>query len=158
VQIPTSPIGPLPEFYLDSPSVISLPSFNIDSGMVQIPSLLPYVPSPSEVDLVSGAGDTTQDGDGRNFWPKTNGAFYLPSAFSYPFNLPQKHKISLATLMELSQDFASIGRKGTLVLVVFTRLVETLTENSVKVLSVPDDSCAAIYRVRGNMINPRRGQ
>jgi len=163
-QIPIGklPSANFPEAELDTSSVILLPFFNIDSGMAQLPTLLPYAPNPDEVNLVSGALDVTVDADGRNFWPKVDPLFYAPSAFSYPYNFPQKHKVALPALMELKQDFASIGRKGTLVLVVFSGWFDisstTPTENSIKFLSVPSDFCAAIYRVRGHMLNPRKNQ
>ncbi len=156
------PVGTLPGFAeskLDAPNVISNPTMTINTGYLEIPASVPYMPDPSAVTLYKAAPDTTIDGDGRNFWPKSDDGtaqLYSPVVFGQPFIAKQRHKVCFPAIMELKQDFASIGRKGTLVLVVFTKWFEYDDQVGVALTSTLSDSAAAVYRVRGNLLNPRR--
>ena len=160
-QIPVGalPSPDFPEAILDNPSDISLRGFGINAGFLQIPALIPYVPLAQEMRLFRDAPDPVTDADGRNFWPKSDDGtvpLYSPVVFGQELAFPQRHKVAVPLLAELKEDFPSIGRKGTLVLVVLTRWINFDAENSVVLLSTPSESAAAIYRVRGNMMNPQR--
>ena len=152
------PAANFPEARLNTPSPMSVSGFGMDSGYIQVPVYVPYTPSPSQVTLYKNAPDVTIDGDGRNFWPKSdNGAtpVYAPSVYSQQLLTYQKHKVAYPVLMELKQDFTAIGRKGTFVLVVFTKWFDFDNQNSVQLSTITTDSAAAVYRVHGNMLNPR---
>ena len=161
VQLPvgSQPALSYPESRLNMPTMMSVAGFGVNTGYIQLPVFVPYVPDPARVTLYKSTLDATVDGDGRNFWPKSdNGssATYSPIMFSQELSFKQRHKVAYPVLMELKADFPSIGRKGTLVLVVFTRWSEFSEKNAIEFSPSPSDSCAAIFRVRGNMINPRR--
>jgi hypothetical protein len=161
VQIPVGSLPPsnYPESRLDTPNFVGLPGFGVNTGFVQIPVFVPYVPNPAQVTLYSSGGDATIDGDNRNFWPRSDSGaipLYTPSAYAQPLMANQRHKVAMPVLMELKQDFESVGRKGTLVLVMVTRWIEFDSQNNVTLSSTPSDSCAAVYRIRGNMLNSRR--
>ena len=160
-QLPvgSQPSASFPEALLDTPNQISIPGFGINTGYAQLPVRLPYTPDPGQVTLYKNTPDVTIDGDGRNFWPKSdNGsvALYTPEVYAQGMSFPQRHKVAYPVLMELKNDFPSIGRKGTLVLVVFTRWFDFDGQNSISLTPTASDSAAAVFRVRGNMINPRR--
>jgi hypothetical protein len=158
------PVGALPavdfpESKLDNPSDVSLIGFGINTGHLQIPALIPYVPAPQEVTLHRDATDPVIDAEGRNFWPRSDDGttpLYSPVAFGQELAFPQRHKVALPLLAELKTDFPSIGRKGTLVLVVLTRWINFDSENGVSLTPTQGESAAAVYRVRGNMMNPQR--
>lgn len=159
-QIPVgAATGGYVESRLDNPNPLSLVGLGVNTGFGEIPSIVPYGPNPGEVTLYRSAPDVTVDGDGRFFWPKSDDgvtAVYSPSAWGQVLSNPQRHKVVLASLMELKEDFSSLGRKGTIVLVLFSKWMEYTDENSVTLSSVTGDSVAAVYRVRGNLMNPRR--
>jgi hypothetical protein len=159
-QVPVgAATGGYVESRLDNPNPLSLVGIGINTGYAEIPSVLPYAPSPQSVTLFRDAPDTTVDGDGRFFWPKSDDgltAVYSPVAYGQVLSNPQRHKVVLAALMELKSDFQSIGRKGTLVLVLFSKWFEYNDENSITLTATSGDSAAAVFRVRGNLLNSRR--
>lgn len=159
-QIPVGalPSSSFPEAALNMPATLSVVGFGTNTGFVQLPVLIPYVPDPGQVTLYKGALDQTVDGDGRNFWPKSDSGStaYSPVVYSQELSFKQRHKVAYPVLMELKSDFPQIGRKGTLVLVVFSSWTDFSEQNTVQLTSSVSNSCAAIYRVRGNMLNPRR--
>ena len=160
-QLPVGllPTPNFPESKLDNPADLSLIGFGINTGYLQIPAMIPYVPAPQEMTLYRSAPDPVTDADGRNFWPKSDdgtASLYSPVAYGQELAFPQRHKVALPLLAELKADFPSIGRKGTLVLVVLTRWINFDSENGVALTASPSESAAAIYRVRGNVMNSRR--
>jgi hypothetical protein len=168
-QIPVGKLPPssYPESRLDSPATVSTVGFGINSGYLSMPALIPYTPDPDQVQLYKLAPDTTIDGDSRNFWPRSDSgtpAIYSPVAWAASMSFAQQHKVALPVLMELKSDFNSttgitygaIGRKGTLLLVIFSRWGEFDTNVNIGLTPSLGDTCAAVYRVRGNLLNPRR--
>jgi hypothetical protein len=165
-QIPVGllPTSSYPESYLDSPNIISVVGFGINSGYLTLPAVIPYSPDPGQVQLYTEATDTTIDGDRRNFWPRSDPgipSIYSPVSWAQSISFAQQHKIALPVLMELKTDFnglgyGSIGRKGTLVLVVFSRLAIFDQLVNIGFQPILSDTCAAVYRVPGNLLNPRR--
>jgi hypothetical protein len=155
------PTPDYPEAILDGPGQISTLGFDVDSGFLRLPLVIPYTPNPTQVQLFKDAPDAVQDAEGRNFWPKSQNPasspqFYSPVLFSIQLSLPQNHKIAVPVLMELKTDFDSIGRKGTLVLVVFTSWQFYTKENKIEFSSSLSVSAASVYRVTGNLLNTRR--
>jgi len=160
-QIPVGllPSNSYPESRLDTPNVVNIIGFGINSGYIKVTAFVPYAPDPDYVTLYKSAPDVTIDGDGRNFWPKSDSGsvpVYSPIAFGQNLAFGQKHKVAYPVLMELKQDFPTIGRKGTILLVVISSWFEFSNQNNVQLTSILGASCAAVYRVRGNLLNPRR--
>jgi hypothetical protein len=160
-QIPVGllPSATDPESRLDNPNYISIVGFNINTGFVKLDTKVPYFPDANGVTLYKSAPDITADGDGRNFWPKSDSGVtpvYSPMIFGNVLTSCQRHKVASPILMELTEDVSSIGRKGTIVLVMLTNWLEFSTEDSIRFSSTLSSSCAAVYRVRGNLINPQR--
>lgn len=161
-QIPATSLPPspgLPESLLDTPNVVSIVGFGINSGYASLPVFIPYSPNPGQVQLYSVSPNPTIDGDGRNFWPRSDPGsppIYSPTVFSQNLSTAQLHKNAFPVLMELAEDFASIGRQGTIVLVVFGRWGSFDTSNTIDLQPNQGDTAASVYRVRGNMLNPRR--
>ncbi len=161
VQIPTPtlPAANYPESDFDPIPYIALSGLEIQSGLHKVPVIIPYAPEPSEATLFVGALATKADGEGRNFWPTSDDGAdirYAPLLSASPLETARKHKVVFPTIMELSEDFDTIGRKGTLVMVVFVRYVDFGFENKIEMGPDPSDSCAAIYRIIGNPVNHQR--
>ena len=166
-QIPVGqlPAASYPESRLDCPTVSSVVGFGINSGYMALPALIPYSPDPGQVQLYAEITDETIDGDNRNFWPRSSNPaatpVYSPVAWAQGLSLSERHKVALPVLMELKADYngfgnGSIGRQGTLVLVVFSRWGEFDPSINIGLQANLSDSAAAVYRVPGNLINPRR--
>ncbi|OPZ38447.1 MAG: hypothetical protein BWY99_01612 [Synergistetes bacterium ADurb.BinA166] len=158
------PVGLLPgpsypEARLNTPNPVSIVGFSVNTGYVSLPTFVPYTPDPGQVTLYKSAPDSTVDGDGRNFWPKSDsGAFavYSPTILAQQLSFGQRHKTAVPVLMELKQDVPSVGRRGTMVLVVFSSWTDFSSSNFVEMLTTVSPSCAAVYRIRGSLMNPRR--
>ncbi len=168
-QIPVgiTPVFNFPESRLDAGSTISVSGLSTANGYVQLPVMIPYVPNQEEVQLCVQNGDDTLDGDLRNFWPRSgdgsSSVFYSPTIVGQPTTLAVRHKVAYPVLMELKQNFngpgvgfGSIGRKGTIVLVVFSRWGDFDQNVNIGMSKFPSDSAAAVFRVPGNLINPRK--
>lgn len=156
------PIGAIPassfsESSVQSPPVTSFSGFSLNGGYVKSPALVPYTPDSDSVSLFKDALDDVVDADGRNFWPKSDDGtpiVYTPFTQGQDLENKQIHRIAYPVIMELKQDFPSIGPKGTLVLVVFSHLSAFSRENSVRLSSVVTGGAAAVYRIRGNPTTP----
>lgn len=160
-QLPVgaTPAATYPESRLDAPADIGVVGFGVNTGFLELGTLVPYSPNPGEVTLFRDAPDVVTDADGRHFWPKSDSgspARYSPVVFGPQIASGRRHKAAYPVLMELKEDFAGIGRKGTMVLVVFTRWFEFEPEVSVVLTPTSGTSAAAVFRVRGNLMNPRR--
>lgn len=160
-QIPVAalPAPDFPESRIDGPADISVIGFGANSGFLQLPVYVPYVPNPGQVTLYRDAPDAVTDAEGRNFWPKSDSgtpAVYSPTAFGPELATALAHKVVLPMLAELKSDFSSIGRQGTLVLVLLTNWLGFDPDNSVVITPVVDSSGAGVFRVRGHMLNSRR--
>lgn len=161
IAIGSLPTPDYPEAVLNNPALIETATFNIDTGFGKMSLVIPYSPNPAQVRLFRDALDTVQDAEGRNFWPRSQNPsdpvqVYSPVLFSFPLVNPENHKVVVPCLMELKEDFASIGRKGTLILVLFTGWQEYSTDNKIELRSSASDFAASVYRITGNPINMRR--
>lgn len=161
IAIGSLPTPDFPEAILDNPALVETATFNIDTGFAKLALVVPYSPNSSQVQLFRGALDAVQDGEGRNFWPRSQNPadlvqFYSPVLFSYPLANSENHKVAVPCLMELKTDFPSIGRKGTLVLVIFSGWQAFSTDNKVEFRSSLSDFAASVFRINGNPVNTRR--
>ena len=160
-QVPVGalPAPDFPESVLDGPADISVIGFGANTGFLQLPVYVPYAPNPADVTLFRDAPDAVTDAEGRNFWPKSDSgvpAKYSPVLFGPELSGGRRHKVAAPALMELKSDFPSVGRKGTLVLILLTNWMDFDPATKVVLTPVVDSSGAGVFRVRGNMLNPRR--
>lgn len=164
---------PFPQQYVQSPGVypssentfegdhelagigdISVTGFDASSGFLQLPTLIPAVPEPQSLILHRSLGDI--DAEQRSFFKEVPPG-YIPSCFGQPFSDPKRHKNCLPMICELAED-GSIGPKGTLLLVMFSRWAPFDAENSIAFDPTLEYNftSASVYRLRGNPLNVRR--
>lgn len=160
-QVPVGllPSAIFPESVLDNPNPVSIIGFGVNTGFIKLDAKVPYFPDPNAVTLYKSAPDVVSDGDGRRFWPKSDAGVatvYSPVVFGHLLTAKQRHKVTAPVLMELTADVPEIGRKGTTVLVILTNWLEFDDQNTIQLSSILGSSCAAIYRVRGHLINSQR--
>lgn len=162
LPVGNQPASSFPESRLDNPSNVAIAGFSANSGHIQVPVAIPYSPNLSQVTLYSDGLDTTVDGDNRSFWPRSDSGtptVYTPASYAPALSYKMKHKVALPVLMEVKSDFPSTPpyqvRQGTLVLVVFVRWFNFSDENSIQLLPTASDTCAAVFRTRGNLMSPR---
>ncbi len=111
------------------------------------------------VTLYRSGSDTVTDAEGRNFWPKSDSgspSVYSPTVYAQELSYGRRHKTAYPVLMELKEDYPSVGQKGMLVLVVFSSWSSYDPYNEIVLTQTAGDSAAAVYRVRGNALSPRR--
>lgn len=139
------------EHELDGDPDIFIAEFNARTGFVRVPSLLPYTPNPEQVTFNRGLVDT--DIEDRTFFPSVP-AGYKPNAFGQPLSDERIHKVVMPMIMETTAD-TTLGRKGTLLLVLLVRWAEFDAENSVKFIAVNNTTVASVFRLAGNLLNRR---
>lgn len=150
-QIPMADLSS--DSVLDSSIEVQLPASDpIASGTANLSLKFSYMEN-DEV-IVQNLGDTTQDADGRNFWPRTgyDGVTFV----GYP-NLSSDvlHRTMFPMLMEVVSTDTDMVRPGTLVLAVMTSF-DYGSQPIVSLSTSTGSGCVALYRVRGNLMNPRR--
>lgn len=138
---------------------VPVPVYRSLNGFLKTSAQVNYEPNPAEVTLHRDAPDQVIDADGRRFWPKSdNGS--IPVRRPYVSGIDsidiRRRKIVLPVIMELKEDFPTIGKKGTTLLIIITRYADFDNLNNVVLLDSLNDSSAAVYRVRGNLMNPQR--
>ncbi len=159
VAVGALPAPDFPDSLLDGPSDVELQNFGINTGYLELVPFVPYSPSPGSVTLYRDGSDAVTDAEGRHFWPKSDVGSpptYSPTVYSQELAYGRRHKTAYPVLMELKDDVVSIGQKGMLVLVVFSSWSNYAPGNEIALTSVAGTSAAAVYRVRGNAISPRR--
>lgn len=159
IPIPTQPAASYPESRLDATNLIEIVGYGIDTGYIRLPAMIPYVPNPSQVTLYRDALDGVTDGDGRFFWPKSHDGsvpLYSPVVSAQGLVQSQRHKVAFPVLCELKADFPGLGQKGTYVLVVFSKWFEFDDDNNVSLGPSVSDSGAAVFRIKGGLMAPRR--
>lgn len=160
IAIPQLPTPSYPESILDTPNVLSIVGFGINTGFMQTESKVPYTPRANEVTLHREPVDDVEDDDGRFFWPRSTAPsitnVYSPIIYGQLLSSKQRHKVAFPVVMELAEDFASIGRKGTIILVMMAKWGEFDDQNNIRLSPIQGDSGASVYRVRGNLLNPQR--
>lgn len=139
------------EHELDGSPEIFIADFNATTGYLRVPITLPYTPSPDQVVFNRGLGDA--DIENRTFFPSVPPG-YKPNAFGQNLSDERIHKVLMPAIMELAAD-GTLGRKGTLFLVLFVRWAEFDAENSVKFLAANNSTIASVFRLSGNLLNRR---
>lgn len=139
------------EHELDGAPEIFVAEFNATTGMLRVPAFIPYTPNPESVTLTRSGSDA--DIEDRTFFPAVPGG-YKPNAFGQNLSDERIHKVVMPAVMELSAD-GTLGRKGTLFLVLFVRWAEFDAENSIKFLASNNSTVASVFRLSGNLLNRR---
>lgn len=139
------------EHELDGDPKVYVSEFNASTGFLKVPAFVPYVPASDQVTFNRIAGDV--DIEGRTYFPSF-AAGYVPSAFGQPLADERIHKVFLPALMEVAAD-STLGKKGTLVLVLFVRWANFDAENSIKFLTSNNTTVASVFRVSGHLLNGR---
>jgi len=159
VAVGALPAPDFPEALLDGPADVQLQNFGANTGYLTLPPFIPYSPNPGQVTLYRDASDVVTDAEGRNFWPRSDSGSppaYGPVVLAQELAYGRRHKTAYAVLMELKDDVATVGQKGMLVLVVLSSWSSYSPENKIALTSLQSASAAAVYRVRGNALSPRR--
>jgi hypothetical protein len=139
---------------LDASSAISIEGFSSDTGFLQIPCHVPYVPEPDEAWYYRSPGDV--DAEGRSFYKTVLTTTYRPNAFGSVLSEPKRHKVLLPIVAELVED-TSFGFQGQLVLVTLQRWASFDDVNGIYFdQSLGDNTTtASVYRIKGNLLSNR---
>lgn len=137
------------EHELDGDTKVYVSEFNASTGFLKVPAFIPYVPSSDQVTFNRIAGDV--DVEGRTYFPSF-AAGYVPSAFGQPLADERIHKVFLPAVMEASVD-STLGKKGSLYLVLFVRWANFDAENSIKYLLASNTTVASVFRLQGHLLN-----
>jgi len=141
---------------LDGNSAIYVSNFSSNTGFVRLETKLPMVPAPDKLVFSRVGGDV--DIEGRTYFKEVPPTEYAPNSAAQPLSDPKKHKVIQPMLAELSAD-TSFGFKGQLVLVLVTRWAAFDDANSTGFLAdlASNVTSASVYRIKGNLLNNRRG-
>jgi len=142
------------EHELNGRAAISVADFSASTGMLKLPTFVPYMPDP---ELVTFNRSATMDIDleGRTFF-KSVPAGYIPNAYAQNLSDPTRHKVIQPMLAELATT-SSYGHKGQLVLVLIIRWAVFDATNGVFFDSdlTKSSTTASVFRIKGNLLNKR---
>jgi hypothetical protein len=127
---------------------ISLPNFNIDTGVVSLSSLLPIDISGN---LTFNVSDIEIDGEGRAYFKSILDTAYRPMSIALPLENYSNHKTALPFLARVVED-TPLLRRGEVVLVVLSRLSGLSKENKVVLSDGDSKTVACVYRTKNLMI------
>lgn len=143
------------EHELSSRATISISDFSASTGLLKLPTYIPFTPNPEQV-IFTRAAATDVDIEGRSFFKSVSGSTYIPNAFAQDLSDPKKHKVVLPMLCELTND-SSFGFKGQLLLVLLVRWALFDETNGVffNMDLTQNTTVASVFRVKGNLLNRR---
>jgi len=104
---------------------------------------------------LSTAGGTTQDADGRNYWPYSPNII-LKAFNATDFNISTRRKLASDFVLELKEDFPSLGRKGSLYLAMATGYSYNSRINKIHTSDSVELDGVSLFRLRGNPLYYRR--
>lgn len=138
--------------------VIQLDGFSFNTGYMQLPVTIGYVPNPEGMSF-QRVGDI--DAEGRSFFKSFPVDTYAPNAFAQPLKIgPKTRRVLLPVLAELPVGLP-FGQKGQLVLAVLGAFYEasgaetldnSIAFNADLTLNVASMS---LYKIKGNPLNRR---
>ena len=149
---------------LNFDQVTSVDDFGTESGLIRLPVNVPlaYVPYFNFTDRGS-------DGEGRHYYETADSTsyddevlgapvIYQPSVHAKGLQGDRAHRVVYPTIAMCLED-SNLGKRGTLLLLVFTRTSDD-EQNAVGfTLAAGGDSCVALYRLKGNpIVSPRKYQ
>ena len=153
-MVPVSDAGFLGEHIYDYGQALTVSDFSSTAQMVRVPVSVPLAEVPY---LTFGTPGT--DVEGRGYYKTSestpyddnfgSGATpYLPSVFATLLQQTVPHKVLYPCIGMLVEDTA-LGKRGTLVLLIFSRS-STDDQNAIVFTAPGTDSCVGIYRLKGN--------
>lgn len=134
---------------------VYLDDLRINTGMVDLPSFVPFVSSVNiTLGEITGGGVPTKDNEGRVVYPTLENASYFPSAFAKNLGaFYRDYKTCLPALMKITSDEHTLYRRGEVVLVVF---VKTTPWGQGVAVDMREDETnlvvACVYRTRHLML------
>ena len=140
------------EHELSGLAAISTTDFSANTGLLQIPAYIGYVPNPESVTFLRDVSDT--DSEGRSYFKTVPSPGYVPNAYGQDLSDPKRHKVVLPVLAELTTDSA-LGSTGQLVVVLLIRWAIFDETNGVwfdPVLAA-NTTTACVFRTRGNLLD-----
>jgi hypothetical protein len=131
---------------------IAVTDFSAETGMLQLPVLVGYVPNPEEVTFLRDVSDT--DVEGRSFFKSVPAPGYVPNAYGKGLSDSKRHKVVYPVLVELAAD-SFLGGKGQLVVVLIIRWAVFDEVNGVwfDPALTANTTTACVFRTRGNLLD-----
>ena len=162
--IPISAGGFSGEHDFDLNQAVSVDDFGTTAQFIQLPVNVPlaYIPFFDFTDVGT-------DGEGRYFYNNvSNTAYddevsgspvaYEPAVFAKLLQAAHAHKVAYPCIAMCIEDTA-LGRRGTLLLLVFTRTSDDAQNAVIFETGAGGSSCVAVYRMKGNpTLSPRKRQ
>jgi hypothetical protein len=150
------------EHELASRAAVSVADFNATTGLLKLPTFVPFTPDPDQV-IFTRASGTDVDIEGRSYFKTVCGANYIPNAYAQDFSDPTKHKVILPMICELTHDVVigagsiGLGVKGQLLLVLLIRWAVFDETNGVFFSTdlTQSTTVASVFRLKGNLLNRR---
>lgn len=138
---------------------ILLESLTVNTGYIQLPVTVGYVPNPQEAIFNRIGGDV--DAEGRSYFKSVSSLTYIPNAFAQPLKVGSKTRRTLLPMLAELQVDSSLGREGQLVMLVLGTYYETsATESWDNAVAFDTNltnnrSSVSVYRIKGNLLNRR---
>lgn len=134
---------------LDGDVQINVANFGSETGMLRLPTFIPYTPE-AQAGFSRSPGNV--DAEGRSYYAGVGG--YLPNAYAQSLSDVRMHKVLLPVLMELSNT-NGMAPKSTLLLALFSRWAPADSENSIRFDSDVGQNTTTVsfYRLNGNLLN-----
>jgi hypothetical protein len=130
---------------------VSIANFNSDTGMIQLPILIPF---DTTQNIILGGGSHTplKDVESRVVYPMLS-SDYLAGIFSEPLISSVLHK-NVFSLLARVEESSDLFREGEVVLVVFSRLsgAGLTKENQITFSENDIRTVASVYRVESNIL------
>jgi hypothetical protein len=151
IPIGQNPPSSFPEGEMCAPCVSYSGSTELDNGFSKSPTIVDIASDPESFTLRSSTLDSRIDGDGRHFWSRSNvdPTSYSPVIRSEESTKSYRHKSFHPMIMELAQDYDSIGRKGDVFLVVISKYYPISKSRDVDLSSSVSSSSASVFRIKG---------
>lgn len=128
------------EWVLQAQGKISLSDFDVESGLLNLHTVVPVDPNTSIT-----VTDVDKDSEFRAHYKVSDPSAYRPTAFGRSLSGLMKHKVWLPMLATSTVDSVYF-RKGEVLLVVFSRFAELDNENSIIFEDINNTSSVAVYR------------
>lgn len=125
-----------------------------ENGISEIPVTEKSYLAPDAFYL-STTGGTTQDANGRNFWPYSPN-LKIKSFNTTDFNVSTRRKLISDFVLELKEDFSGLGRKGSLFLGLAVGYKDNSLENTIDTSNSVELDGVSLFRLRGNPLFYRR--
>jgi hypothetical protein len=136
---------------------ILLENLTVNTGYLQLPAIVGYVPNPQEAVFDRLGGDI--DAENRSYFKSVSGLTYIPNAYAQPLKIGSKTRRTLLPMLAELQADNSFGKKGQLVMLVFGGYYETDSGESWQNAISFDTNLAlnttsvSVYKIKGNLLN-----